>query len=106
MAYTILYPDAKPQQLDIETKAVGPEVTLLNPRQNKFEAIELERWQTCDAMVVSRMPIDRNVVAHLKRCRIVVRNGVGFDVLDFEGPGRGRHSRVQHPGLRHHRGRG
>jgi len=87
VAYTILYPDAKPQQLDIEAKAVGPEVTLLNPRQNKFEAIELERWQTCDAMVVSRMPIDRNVIAHLKRCRIVVRNGVGFDVLDLKALG-------------------
>jgi phosphoglycerate dehydrogenase-like enzyme len=87
VSYTILYPDAKAKQLDIEAKAVGPEVTLLNPRQDKFEAIELERWQTCDALVVSRMPIDRNVIAHLKRCRIIVRNGVGFDVLDLEALG-------------------
>ncbi len=84
MAYTILYPDAKPEQLDIEARAVGPEVTLLNPRQNRFDAIERSLWESADALVVSRMPIDHSVIAHLKRCRIIVRNGVGFDVLDLE----------------------
>ena len=44
MAYTILYPDAKPQELDIEARAVGPEVTLLNPRQNRFDAIDPSHW--------------------------------------------------------------
>lgn len=84
MSFTILYPDAKPKQLDIESKAVGSDVTLLNARQNKFEAIELGVWESCDAVVVSRLPIDRSVIPHLKRCRIVVRNGVGFDVLDLD----------------------
>ena len=87
MSFTILYPDAKHKELDIEAKAVGPEVTLLNPRQDKFEAIDRSHWESCDALVVSRLPIDRNVIPHLKRCRIIVRNGVGFDVLDLEACG-------------------
>ena len=87
MAYTILYPDSRAQQLDIEARVVGTEATLLNMRQNRFEDIALEHWEHCDAMVVSRIPIDRNVIGHLKRCRIIVRNGVGFDVLDLAGLG-------------------
>jgi len=88
MPFTILYPDAKPQQLDIETAAVGNEVTLIHARQNAFDAIDLSLWRTCDALVVSRMPINADVIPHLERCRIVVRNGVGFDVLDLPALGR------------------
>ncbi len=87
MPFTILYPDAKPQQLDIETKAVGDDVKLIHAQKDSFEAIERNVWETCDAIVVSRMPIDANVIPHLKRCRIIVRNGVGFDVRDLKGLG-------------------
>ncbi len=88
MPFTILYPDAKPEQLDIETAAVGSDVTLIHARQNAFDAIDLNLWKTCDALVVSRMPINADVIPHLERCRIVVRNGVGFDVLDLPALGR------------------
>jgi phosphoglycerate dehydrogenase-like enzyme len=87
VAYKILYPDAKHRELDIEARAVESDATLLNPRQDRFEAIDRADWESCDALVVSRMPIDQQVIAHLKRCRIVVRNGVGFDVLDLAGLG-------------------
>ncbi|MGE3919240.1 MAG: C-terminal binding protein [Hyphomicrobiaceae bacterium] len=87
MPFTILYPDAKPQQLDIETKALGNDVTLIHARQKSFDAIDLSVWESADAIVVSRLPIDASVIPHLKRCRIVVRNGVGFDVLDLKGLG-------------------
>ena len=87
MPYTILYPDAKPQELDIEARAVGPDVKLIHARQDTFDAIDRAVWESCDAIVVSRMPIDATVIPHLKRCRIIVRNGVGFDVLDLEGLG-------------------
>jgi len=84
VSYTILYPDAKHRELDIEARAVGPEVKLLHLRESRFDAIDRSHWESCDAVVVSRMPIDRSVIALLKRCRIVVRNGVGFDVLDLD----------------------
>ena len=88
MPYTSLYPDAKPKELDIETRAVGADVKLIHARQETFAAIDRTVWESCDAIVVSRMPIDATVIPHLKRCRIIVRNGVGFDVLDLEGLGK------------------
>lgn len=87
MPYTILYPDAKPERLDVEEKAVGADVTFVHPQKDKFEDIDLAHWESCDAIVVSKLPIDKKVIAHLKRCRIIVRNGVGFDVLDLQALG-------------------
>jgi lactate dehydrogenase-like 2-hydroxyacid dehydrogenase len=84
VAYTILYPDAKHKELDIEARAVGPDVTLVHARKNDVDAVDRAQWESCDAIVVSRLPMDRKIIPHLKRCRIIVRNGVGFDVLDLE----------------------
>lgn len=88
MPFTILYPDAKAKSLDIEQRAVGDDVTLVHPRQSSFEAIDPAVWADADAIVVSRLPIDARVIPHLQRCRIIVRNGVGFDVLDLEALGK------------------
>ncbi len=85
--FTILFPDSRSQSQDIEREVVGPDTTLLNPRQSTFEAIERSAWETCDAIVVSRIPIDSKVVPHLKRTRIVVRSGVGFDTVDLQACG-------------------
>lgn len=87
MALRILYPDAKPEVLDVEAQAVGGDAVLIHARQDRFEAIPGEVWASADAVVVSRLPINARVISHLERCRIVVRNGVGFDVLDLEALG-------------------
>jgi phosphoglycerate dehydrogenase-like enzyme len=87
MPLTILYPDSRSTQLDIEQAVAGPDTVLINPRKASFEAIERSAWENADAIVVSRVPISREVVAHLKRARIVVRNGVGYDVVDLEACG-------------------
>jgi len=87
MPYTILYPDSRFQTLELEQQVAGADVTFINPRQNRFEAIDRSAWETCDAVVVRVMRIDATVVAALKRARIVVRNGVGYDVIDLEACG-------------------
>jgi D-3-phosphoglycerate dehydrogenase/C-terminal binding protein len=87
MPLTILYPDSRSAQLDIEQAVAGPNTVLVNPRKASFDAIELAAWENADGIVVSRVPINREVVAHLKRARIVVRNGVGYDVVDLEACG-------------------
>jgi lactate dehydrogenase-like 2-hydroxyacid dehydrogenase len=85
--YTVLFPDSRFQTLDIEREVTGPDTVLLNPRQNRFDAIERNAWESCDAVVVRVLPIDAAVVPHLKRARVVVRNGVGYDVVDLEACG-------------------
>jgi phosphoglycerate dehydrogenase-like enzyme len=85
--FTLLFPDSRATELDLEREVVGPDVVLLNPRQNRFDAIDLAAWENADGIVVSRIPIDAAAVARLKRARIVVRNGVGFDILDLKALG-------------------
>ena len=87
MPLTLLFPDSRSPQLDLEQEVTGPDAVLLNPRQNRFDLIELSAWENADGIVVSRIPIDANVVPHLKRARIVVRNGVGFDIVDLKACG-------------------
>ena len=86
MTYTVLYVDSRAAQLDIE-QAVGPEVELINARQKSADAIDSRDWERSDAIITARMPIDTNVIPRLKRARIVVRHGVGFDVVDLESCG-------------------
>ena len=75
------------ERLDLESEVTGPYAVLLNPRKDRFDAIETGAWEGCDAIVVSRLPIDAKAVPHLKRARIVVRGGVGFDTVDLEACG-------------------
>jgi len=58
-----------------------------NPRKNSFADIAPGAWESCDAIVVSRMPIGADAIPLLKRCRVIVRNGVGFDVIDLKACG-------------------
>jgi lactate dehydrogenase-like 2-hydroxyacid dehydrogenase len=87
MPLTILFPDSRSPELDIERRITGPDVVMLNPRKDRFDAIDISAWESCDGIVVARIPIDAAVIAHLKRTRIVVRNGVGFDIVDLEACG-------------------
>jgi phosphoglycerate dehydrogenase-like enzyme len=87
MPLTILYPDSRSDVLDVEQAIAGADTKFINPRKASFDAIELSAWQNADGIVVSRVPINRDVIAQLKRARIVVRNGVGYDVVDLEACG-------------------
>ena len=87
MPFNILFPDSRSDPLDIEREVAGPDTTLVNARKDRFEAVELSAWQNCDAIITRFVPIDAKVIPHLKRTRIVVRNGVGFDVVDLKACG-------------------
>jgi lactate dehydrogenase-like 2-hydroxyacid dehydrogenase len=87
MPYTILFPDSRSDPLDIEREVAGPDVELINARKDRFDAIDAETWGRADAVIVRYMPIDSKVIPLLKKARIVVRNGVGFDVIDLKATG-------------------
>jgi lactate dehydrogenase-like 2-hydroxyacid dehydrogenase len=87
MALTLLFPDSRSPQLDIERDVVGPDVELINARKDRFDAIEGSVWERSDGIVVRYVPIDAKAISHLKRARIVVRNGVGFDIVDLKACG-------------------
>jgi phosphoglycerate dehydrogenase-like enzyme len=87
MSYTILFPDSRSDPLDIERDVAGPDVELINARKNRFEDIDAETWARADAVIVRFMPIDAKVIGAMKKAKIVVRNGVGFDVIDLKATG-------------------
>ena len=87
MPFNILFPDSRSDPLDIEREVAGADTVLVNARKDRFEAVELKAWESCDAIITRFVPIDTKVIPHIKRTRIVVRNGVGFDVVDLEACG-------------------
>jgi lactate dehydrogenase-like 2-hydroxyacid dehydrogenase len=84
MPLTLLYPDSRSEVLDLEQNVFGEGATFINPRKKSFEDIDLAAWQTCDGIVVARIQMNATVVPHLKKCRIIVRNGVGYDNVDLK----------------------
>jgi D-3-phosphoglycerate dehydrogenase len=46
------------------------------------EATLIERARAADALIVSATPVTRRVMAALDRLQVVVRTGVGYDVID------------------------
>lgn len=88
MPFTILYTDSRAAELDVESAVAQDDVELLNPQQKTFDAIAGRDWERCDAVITARMPIDAAAVPRLKHARVVVRHGVGFDVVDLEACGK------------------
>jgi len=87
MPLTILFPDSRSDPLDIEREVTGSDVELINSRKDRFDAINVADWERSDAVVVRFVPIDKKTISHLKRARVVVRNGVGFDIVDLKAAG-------------------
>jgi D-3-phosphoglycerate dehydrogenase len=83
--FRLLTPDA--QYADdgiIERQTAGDDVDWDIRRARTLGDIPAESLGTCDAVVVwHEMAIDRAFVAALKRCRVIVRAGVGFDHIDL-----------------------
>ncbi len=84
--FRLLTPDA--QYLDdavIERRTAGPDVDWDIFRERDPAAIPADALAAADALVVwHEMMVDPGFLDRLKRCRIIVRAGVGFDHIDLE----------------------
>jgi phosphoglycerate dehydrogenase-like enzyme len=83
--YRLLTPDAQyPDDGMIERKTAGADVHWDIQRSRKRDDLAADSLDACDAIVVwHEMKIDRAFIAALKKCRIIVRAGVGFDHIDL-----------------------
>lgn len=68
---------------EIERRVLGPEVDLRVFSATDQETIGREAREA-DAIMTWRMRVDAPAVEELQRCKIIVRFGVGFDVVDVE----------------------
>src|SRR4051812_5970844 len=87
MTYTILFPDSRSDPLDLEREVTGPDAEIVNARKESFEEVDPAEWARADAVVLRHVPIRAAQMPLLERARVIVRNGVGFDVVDLEAAG-------------------
>lgn len=79
--FTILAADrAKPvKELDEAAAAIGARVVYGGAK--KAEDVE-PLAEEADAVIIFRTPISAAAIARMKRCKIIVRQGIGFDLVD------------------------
>jgi phosphoglycerate dehydrogenase-like enzyme len=85
MGFTILTPDAQyPDDAEVERKIAGSDVTFLLHRTRDPSAIPDEHLAASDAFLVwHEMKIDKVLISKAKKCRIIVRAGVGFNHINL-----------------------
>ncbi|MCX7304064.1 MAG: hypothetical protein NTV73_06965 [Hyphomicrobiales bacterium] len=88
--FRLLTPDA--QYADdglVERRTAGDDVDWDILRERSSSRLGPETLAACDAMVVwHEMRVDRTMLGLLKKCRIIVRAGVGFDHIDLDAAAR------------------
>jgi len=84
--FRLLTPDAQyPDDGVIERKTAGADVEWDIRRARALDELPADSLALCDAIVAwHEVKIDRDLIAALSRCRIIVRAGVGFDHIDLE----------------------
>jgi phosphoglycerate dehydrogenase-like enzyme len=83
MTLNVLYPDAQfDGEPTIEAQVFGARAALTVYRPNQTAAIPEATWRACDAIVCYHdLMLDEALVPHLRRCRMIVRAGVGYDQI-------------------------
>ena len=80
----ILIPDVLKPPADIEREVFGPGAKIFLGEADKAEDISDELWHSCDAILGwDRIEYDRPLLSKLKRCKVIVRVGVGYDNIDL-----------------------
>lgn len=88
-SYRVLTPDAQyDDDGEVERSTAGADFHFDILREREAARIPAELWTQADALLVwHEVVIDRDLIAHLKRCRVIVRAGVGFDHIDLAAAG-------------------
>jgi phosphoglycerate dehydrogenase-like enzyme len=83
-------PDAQyPDDGKIEQQTAGPDVHWTICRERKADRLPSDALAQADGVVSwHEMQIDADFVAKLRKCRVIVRAGVGFDHIDLKAAGR------------------
>ena len=85
----ILMPDARfDGTAEYEQAVVGDRAEICVYQAKSLEDIPSSVWGAADGLMVwGRLPCDVQMMDRAKNCRIVIRMGVGFDVIDIKEAG-------------------
>jgi D-3-phosphoglycerate dehydrogenase len=83
--YLVVHTDAAPHaDFSIETERLAAIGARFVPTRAANEDELIANTRAADALCVTSARITRRVIEHLERCRVIVRYGVGFDVVDVD----------------------
>ncbi|MFP4169854.1 MAG: C-terminal binding protein [Methanomassiliicoccales archaeon] len=81
MSYKIVYSDHTFDDLDLERRMFGEIDGEVIDGEESEEPVE-ELVGDADALVVMYHPVDASLMDRMPNCKIVVRSGIGFDIVD------------------------
>lgn len=85
----ILIPDRLEPPADVEQAVFGPAARILTPGARHEAEIADEVWASADAVLAWHdLRFTADLLAKLRRCKVIVRIGVGYDNVDLEAAGR------------------
>jgi hypothetical protein len=77
-----------PDDAEVERETAGADFNFSIFRTRDPAALPADALENCDALLVwHEMVVDRALIARLKRCRIIVRAGAGFDHIELAAAG-------------------
>jgi lactate dehydrogenase-like 2-hydroxyacid dehydrogenase len=89
MTFRVLVVDAAhAMDVAIEREVLGPEFRVDVVATQDPADVDDATWASADAVLSWLMPIRAREIAKLRRCRVVVKYGVGVDIIDLEAAGR------------------
>jgi D-3-phosphoglycerate dehydrogenase / 2-oxoglutarate reductase len=80
----IFYLDPKYRDLSVENEILAGTDIELVPCEIKNEDEVIEIAESADALLTVQVPISARVVARLDHCKVIVRFGVGYDIIDVD----------------------
>jgi phosphoglycerate dehydrogenase-like enzyme len=86
----MLMPDARYDgEADYEQQTVGDRAKVDVYQAETLDDIPRDAWEAADGLMVwGRLPCDKAMLNRAKNCKMVIRMGVGFDVIDIEEAGK------------------
>ena len=80
----ILIPDVLSEPADIESKIFGPNTDIYIGEATNHKDISDEVWSNCDAILAfDQIVYNKDLISKLKKCKVIVRVGVGYDNVDL-----------------------
>ena len=69
----------------IEKKIFGKRAKIITACATSSDDIKDSDWSSINALLLfDTLTIDKNIIAKLKKCKIIVRIGVGYDNVDLK----------------------
>lgn len=83
-AFRILIPDSMSRIPDVEEGVFGKKAEIITRSARNAGEIPEELWNTCDAVIAyDNIKYGKTLLSKLKKCRVIVRSGIGYDNIDI-----------------------